>query len=139
MKLWTLLYVMIWIVFFDFLLALTPIGDRSLLLYGHAVLGALVLALAYVNLTEIRRTQAPDRLKRIARATLSLAAAQPILGILLFLPIPANGISVRGIIEFIHVVVAFAIITQASSVATAYDMWEEKEFLPESAGASSIA
>jgi hypothetical protein len=32
------------------------------------------------------------------------------------------------IITFLHLVIALAIITQASSVATAYDMWEEKEY-----------
>jgi len=31
-------------------------------------------------------------------------------------------------VTFLHLVTALAIITQASSVATAYDMWEEHEF-----------
>jgi hypothetical protein len=33
-------------------------------------------------------------------------------------------------ISLIHLVIALAIITQASSVATAFDMWEEHEFTP---------
>jgi hypothetical protein len=32
------------------------------------------------------------------------------------------------VIIFIHIVIALAIITQASSVATAYDMWEDHEY-----------
>jgi hypothetical protein len=32
-------------------------------------------------------------------------------------------------INFLHVAVALAIITQAASSATAFDMWEEKEFI----------
>jgi hypothetical protein len=31
-------------------------------------------------------------------------------------------------LKFFHVAIALAIITQASSSATSYDMWEEKEF-----------
>ncbi|MGQ0796413.1 MAG: hypothetical protein ACT4OI_00900 [Methanobacteriota archaeon] len=41
--------------------------------------------------------------------------------------------TVWGLILFIHVVNAFAIITQAAAVAIAYDMWEDKEFLKETA------
>jgi hypothetical protein len=33
-----------------------------------------------------------------------------------------------GVVGFLHVATALAIITQASSSATAYDMWEEREF-----------
>jgi len=33
-----------------------------------------------------------------------------------------------SVITFFHIVVALAIITQAASVATAYDMWEEHEY-----------
>jgi hypothetical protein len=37
-------------------------------------------------------------------------------------------ISLFYAILFVHVVNAFAIITQAAAVAIAYDMWEDKEF-----------
>ena len=36
-------------------------------------------------------------------------------------------------ILFLHVVIGFAIITQAAAVAIAYDMWEDKEFVKETA------
>jgi len=39
------------------------------------------------------------------------------------------GLTVWNLIIFIHVVNAFAIITQMAAVAIAYDMWEDKEFL----------
>ncbi len=140
MKLWASLYAMIWLAFLVFLVILTPVGDRAVLVYGHAVLGVAVLVLAYYNSTELDKTAAPDRIKRIARSTFSLAVAAPILGVLLFVDlgatwvIPVVGISIRGIIELLHVVVVFAIITQVSSTATAYDMWEEKEFEEGSVG-----
>jgi hypothetical protein len=35
-------------------------------------------------------------------------------------------------INLLHLVVALAMIAQASSTATAYDMWEEKEFKQQS-------
>jgi len=41
---------------------------------------------------------------------------------------PGLGILQRGPVYVLHVLTAFAIITQAASVATSYDMWEEKEF-----------
>lgn len=135
MKLWTLLYAMIWLVFLDFILVLTPVGHRDFLVYGHAVLGGAVLVLAYANLTGIQRTGAPARLMRISRVILNFSVLQVILGVLLFLDLGIGfeilaGVSMRGLIDFVHVVIAFAVITQAASVATAYDMWEEKEFQP---------
>jgi hypothetical protein len=36
-------------------------------------------------------------------------------------------------ILFLHVMIGFAIITQAAAVAIAYDMWEDKEFTKETA------
>lgn len=140
MKLWNLLYLIVWLVFLDFVLVLTPVGDRNLLVWGHAILGVAVLALAYVNMTEIRKTKAPDRLKRISRVTLSFAAVQLVLGIFLFLSLVAGvEVPLTRLIDIVHVVIALAIITQASSVATAYDMWEEKEFKPKAEGAPSVA
>ncbi len=91
-------------------------------------------------MTEIRKTKAPDRLKRISRVTLSFAAVQLVLGIFLFLSLVAGvEVPLTRLIDIVHVVIALAIITQASSVATAYDMWEEKEFEPEAEGAPSVA
>jgi hypothetical protein len=38
---------------------------------------------------------------------------------------------VLPVLRGIHIVCALAILAQTSSVATAYDMWEEKEFKSE--------
>jgi hypothetical protein len=43
------------------------------------------------------------------------------------------GVTVWGLILFVHVVNAFAIITQAAAVAIAYDVWEDREFAKETA------
>lgn len=60
-----------------------------------------------------------------------LASLQAILGVTLYVGLTLGfGIPSTVIfgISLIHLVIALAIITQASSVATAYDMWEEHEF-----------
>ena len=121
---------MVWLVFLQILVILVNIsGFQSYLIYGHVMLGLAILGLSYNNDFKIRRTQAPNRLKRIARATTVLAIIQPILGVVLFLNVVLSaGIPFVWVITFLHLVIALAIITQASSVATAYDMWEEKEY-----------
>jgi hypothetical protein len=72
-KLWVLLYAMIWIVFLEFLLAMTPATDRTGLLYAHAALGLVILVLAGSIARRLRATRVPGRVKRIAQATFSLA------------------------------------------------------------------
>lgn len=76
-----------------------------------------------------KTTSCPDRIKRITKATLGFAVFQAILGIALYIALAVNagGILV-DLANFLHVAAALAIITQASSSATAFDMWEEKEF-----------
>ncbi len=134
MKLWQVLYAMIWLVFLEFLLAMTPVGDRAVLGYAHIALGVVILGLAYVNFEGLRKTRVPGRVKRTAKATFQISIMMLITGVLLALRvgadliIPAISISVFGLILFVHVVNAFAVITQAAAVAIAYDMWEDKEF-----------
>ncbi len=136
MKIWVALYAMIWLVFVEFMLVLTPASDPRPLVYAHVAIGVAIVVLANYNLVRLRGSEAPARLKRIAKATLSFAALQVPLGLLLAfgigagVEIPFTGITITGVIAFLHVVNSFAIITQAASVATAYDMWEEKEFAP---------
>ena len=131
MKTWQALYGMIWIVLVEFLLAMTP-GGGPVLIYAHMALGVGIIALAWMNFDGIRRTKAPARPKRIAKATFQLSVSMGILGVLLAGRIGADwglfGITVYGIILLFHVVTAFAIITQAAATAIAYDMWEEREF-----------
>lgn len=134
MNIWKQLYAVVWLAFLQIIIIVVNVpGFRTYLAYGHAVLGLVILGLAHYNNMQIKATKAPNRLKRIVKSTATLATIQPILGIVLFLSvvlgigIPFAGPFV-GVIIFLHLGIALAIITQASSVATAYDMWEEKEF-----------
>ena len=135
MRLWASLYAAIWIVLLQFLLAMIPFGQPYLLV-GHYVLGVAIIGIAYTNYASLRRTTVPGRLKRTASATFYLSILMGFLGALLLLNIGSawqlfDGISAWNAILFLHVVNAFAIITQMAAVAVAYDMWEEKEFLEE--------
>ena len=135
MRLWAVLYVAIWVVFLEFLLAMVPEG-QPFLSYVHAGLGFVILGLAYYNFAALRQTTVPGRVKRIAYATFYLAVLVVILGVLLLFHFGSAwsilfGLTVWNFIIFLHVVNAFAIITQMAAVAIAYDMWEEKEFLQE--------
>ncbi len=136
MKLWMTLYAMIWIVFIEFLLAMTP-GGPTILIYLHVILGAAIVGLAFYNFSGIRDARVPARPKRIAQASLNISIMAAILGVLLILDIgkawiiPVVGITIYGLILFLHVINSFAIITQAAATAIAYDMWEEGEFKKE--------
>jgi hypothetical protein len=135
MRLWAALYLSIWVVFLEFLLAMIPFG-QPYLIYLHAVLGLLIVAIAYSSFSQLRRTTVPGRLKRIASATFTLTLVMAVLGSLLFFNVGSGwailyGITVWNVLLFFHVVNAFAILTQMAAVAIAYDMWEEKEFLEE--------
>ena len=121
---------MIWLAFLDIIIIIVNIsGFKTYVVLGHTILGLIILGLAYYNSMQIKETKAPNRLKRITKSTVTLAAIELILGIILF-PYAVFGIGIPlvGVIDFLHLVIALAIITQASSVATAYDMWEEKEY-----------
>jgi Zn-dependent membrane protease YugP len=88
----------------------------------------VILGLAHFNNAQMKKTEAPNRLKRIVKATAVLATIQPLFGIALLVNIMIGiGVLLAEVVAFFHLVIALAIITQASSVATAYDMWEEKE------------
>lgn len=136
MKLWMTLYAMIWVVFIDFLLAMTP-GASIVLIYLHIALGIAIMYLAWYNFNGVRGTKVPGRVKRIARVTLNLSVTAGVLGLLLYFGSGAAwqifGITLMGLILFFHVVIGFGIITQAAAVAIAYDMWEDKEFEKETA------
>ncbi len=130
MDLWRQLYALIWLAFLQIII-IVVFEPTTYLLAIHIVLGLTILGLAYYDHFKMKKTTAPDRLKRIIKSTSILATAQLVLGILLYLEITllSNGL-VETTIRFSHVTVALAIITQASSVATAYDMWEEHEYAP---------
>ena len=133
MKLWSALYLMIWLVFLEIWLAFTPIAP-PVPYYLHIFLGIAIIGLAYRNYSTLRETRAPGRVKRIAQATFNLSLLMAVLGFLLYLGVGSAwplfaGISVEGVVRFIHFINAMAIITQASAAAIAYDMWEDREFL----------
>jgi hypothetical protein len=120
---------MVWLAFLQIILAVAAIpGFKMYLIYGHVVLGLIILGLAHYNYVQIKKTEAPNRLKRIAKSTAIFATIQPIFGITLLVNTMLGlGISFMWVIALLHLAIALAIITQASSVATGYDMWEEKE------------
>jgi len=135
MRLWAALYIAIWVVLLQFLLAMIPFGQPYLLV-AHYALGFVIIVIAYSNFANLRMTTVPGRVKRTAVATFYLSILMGVLGALLLLNVGSgwklfDGISVWNGILFLHVINAFAIITQMAAVAVAYDMWEEKEFLQE--------
>ena len=119
---------MIWLASLQILIIVMP-RFTLYLVDLHALLGLIILGLAHYNNAKIKRTEAPNRLKRIAKSTAILATAQIILGLILYANLRMNvAIPLVEVIIFIHIVIALAIITQAASVATAYDMWEDHEY-----------
>ena len=123
------MYLIIWVAFLEIVFILfSPFSD-AVNLAIHIVVALAVLGLAFTIYRGVGRTACPDRIKRITRTTWYLAIFQGVLGVAL-----AAGDSLSwgpvyiGVVGFLHVATALAIITQASSSATAYDMWEEREF-----------
>jgi len=127
---WRQFYALVWLTFLQIVIIVMP-RFTVFLVDAHVLLGLVILALAHLNNGRLRKTDAPQRLKRIAKATAILATVQIILGMVLYADLRLSvSIPLIEVIAFVHLVIALAIITQASSVATAYDMWEEHEFTP---------
>jgi hypothetical protein len=128
MSMWKQLYAMVWLAFLQIIIITLP-RFTIYLVDAHVALGLAILALAHFDNALIKKTAAPNRLKRIVQSTAVLATFQVILGIVLYANLRLGvSIPLVSVIIFIHIVVALAIITQAASVATAYDMWEEHEY-----------
>jgi hypothetical protein len=129
MKTWALMYGMIWVAFFQIIIVLFPVAGQWATDIVHGGLGVILLFFAYTINKQVKVTSCPARVKRIVAATFRFSILQAVLGAVLFALLLANvgGIALE-FVEFLHVAVAITIITQASSSATAYDMWEEKEF-----------
>ncbi len=126
-----MLYVMIWLSFVQILVVVPPLAGVTGFVFLHVVLGLAILAIAQTDSRHLRGMAVPDRIRRIARSTAQLASAQLVLGLYLFLALdlePGWNLPGSSIVLFLHLVVALAIFSQASSTATAYDMWEEKEY-----------
>jgi heme A synthase len=128
MRMWKQLYLIVWLAFLQIIIILIPRLGSSLVDL-HAALGFVILGLAHYDYATLKRTAAPNRLKRTAKSTAALATFQIILGLILYANLRLNvSIPLVEIVTFFHLVTALAIITQAASVATAYDMWEEHEY-----------
>jgi hypothetical protein len=125
------MYGLIWLSLLQILFVFyTPFGEGVLTEGVHALLGLVVLALAFTISRRVKATACPGRIKRITKTTLNLSLFQGLLGIFLVAVLALDlGSMVLDAAKLIHAATALAIITQASSSATAYDMWEEKEFL----------
>jgi len=123
------MYLVIWVAFFQIIFVLfSPLSDL-LNLPVHVVVAIVILGLTFTIYRNISRTSCPDRIKRITKTTWYLAVFQGVLGIVLALGVVLSvGSAYVEVVSILHVGNALAIITQASSSATAYDMWEEKEF-----------
>ena len=130
LKLWASLYAMVWLAFLEFILVWAPASGFALLLYAHVILGVVIFVIAYSNASKLGKTQCPARIRRIVKATVGLAAFEGVLGILFYVSKTTSLPDlVTNAVDFLHIATALAIVTQAASTATAYDMWEEKEFV----------
>jgi hypothetical protein len=128
LTLWKSLYAMVWLAFLQIVIIVMP-RFTIYLVDVHVLLGLVILGLAHYNNAKMKHTEAPNRLKRITKSTAILATFQIILGIILYANLRMNvSVPLVAVIVFVHIVIALAIITQAASVATAYDMWEDHEY-----------
>lgn len=133
MKTWSALYLLVWVAFFQILIIMFPLLGLNTTYDLHGASGVLVVGVAMYAFRLVKKSSCPDRIKRISKTTAILGAVQGLLGIILLAGIMIGFPSiVQNIVLFLHVVNALAIIAQGSSSATAFDMWEEKEFLTES-------
>lgn len=128
MELWQRLYNVIWLSFFECLL-IRRWFDHWIVVVLHVLLGVAVLALTQANARVLAKRAVPERLKRISAATANIAIAQAVLGLGLgalgHFELPSI---VPTLVAALHLVLALTILAQAASTATAYDMWEEREF-----------
>lgn len=129
------LYGIIWLMLIDILIQSKAIYFRYVE-YVHMLLGTLTIILAFYNYSGVVRTAVPDRTKRITRTYAWFGVGQAVLGMAVYLIGKANvndtlSICNMGIVRFLHLVMAIAMITQAAAAAISFDMWEDKEFLKE--------
>ena len=130
MKLFQRLYNAVWLATFSCLLVPRWMGKWGAPV--HVLLGVLMLVVALANARALAALAVPERLKRISKTTAGLAIFQLVVGLAfgavkhMWPDVPVLLSALNGT----HVFVALAILAQTASVATGYDMWEEKEFGP---------
>jgi hypothetical protein len=128
MPLWRRLYNTVWLAFFACVLIPRWMGLAAGI-STHVLLGMAMVLMTQINVRKLASSPVPARLQRISKATAGFAVFQLICGFGLgavshFLP---NLRWALSLLRGVHIVCALAILAQASSVATGYDMWEEKE------------
>lgn len=129
MLLWKALYGTVWLAFFSIVLLPRWMG-AYIGFPTHALLGLIMLFVTLSNARRLASMPVPSRLKRISKVISGFAIFQVVFGAALGLvmhlypDIPY----IAPVLQGVHIVCALAILAQASSLATAYDMWEEKEF-----------
>lgn len=130
MQLWKKLYSAIWLAFFACVLVPRWMGEPAGFTV-HVLLGLLLLIVTIINARQLAAMSVPSRLKRISKVTMGFAIFQAVSGLAIgaIHHLAPDLQHVIPVLHGIHIVCALAILAQASSVATAYDMWEEKEFL----------
>ena len=129
MKLWNKLYNTVWLAFFSCVLLPNWMGIK-VGIPAHVVLGILLLIVTQSNRRSLAALPVPDRLKRISRAAAGFAIFQLVCGLALggVMHLMPNLHLIATILRGVHIVSALAVLAQSSSLATGYDMWEEKEF-----------
>jgi hypothetical protein len=127
MRLWHKLYLTVWLAFFSCILPWLGSHAGPVV---HLLLGLAIVCITLANARSLAALPVPARLKRISKVTAGLALFQIVSGLALGVAAhfsPGLAI-VLPALRGAHAVCALAILAQSSSVATAYDMWEEKEF-----------
>ena len=135
MRLWVSLYGFFWLAVAQILLGVVlavGVSSAGVLPYLHAGIGGAVVIWSFANFRAVRATRAPGRTKRTIAATFGISVLMVGLGSLLWLGVEvgvsALAGSVSDAIAFVHLLLALAIVTQAASTATGFDMWQEHEF-----------
>jgi hypothetical protein len=131
MPLWRKLYNTVWLAFFSCVLIprwMTPVVGLPV----HLLLGLAMLAMTQANRKALAAVPVPDRLKRVSKVTAGFVVVQLVSGAALggIMHLAPHLHTLSSVVRGIHVVFALAILAQTSSVATGYDMWEEKELGP---------
>jgi hypothetical protein len=128
MQLWQKLYNTVWLAFFSCVLIPRWMGSM-VGLPVHALFGLAMLFMTWTNARRLDELPIPPRLRRISKAAMGYAVFQILIGLALgvLAHLAPNLTIVSYVLRGAHVVGALAILAKSASLATGYDMWEEKE------------